>query len=64
MMIEVKNLSIDKACVEDINVDGYKIEYDDDEFTITRGNKEIKVNFNNNSIWVTDDDKTNVYLEY
>lgn len=47
-----------------ITVDGYEILYDNNYFKICKNGQEIELNFNNNSLWIKNDDDTKVYVEY
>lgn len=43
---------------------GYEIIYEDNCFKICKDDKEVELNFNNNSIWVREDNDTKVHIEY
>ena len=47
-----------------ITIDGYEIFYEDNYFKIYKDGKEVEVNFNNNSIWIREDNNNKVYVEY
>lgn len=53
---------------EDLNINtgGYEITHnsENDVIIVSKGNKSVEINLNNNTIWYKEDGLTNIYVEF
>ena len=49
-----------------INTGGYEITHnsENDVIIVSKGNKSVEINLNNNTIWCKEDGLTNIYVEF